>query len=159
MTLLRWLTFLLRFLTVTHSPAPLNLLICFDTNTCSTMALLPLGNSDHVVVSVSIDFLTDSKQDALFHCVTFDYSCVDWDVFLDHLRSVSWENIFELSASAAASEFCEWCQVKIDLYIPQYKYQIKCHSSSWFSAACAAGIVIEITFFICINRMNLLNLK
>ena len=95
----------------------------------------------------------------LFHCITFDYSCVDWDVFLDHLRSVSWENIFELSASAAASEFCEWCQVKIDLYIPQYKYQVKCHSSSWFSAACAAGIVIEITFFICINRMNLLNLK
>ena len=159
MTLLRWLTFLLGFQTVTHSPALLNLFICFDTNTCSTMVLLPLENSDHVVISVSIDFLTDSKQDALFHCIAFDYSRVDWDVLLDHLRSVSWENIFELSASAVASELCEWCQVKIDLYIPQYKYHVKCHSSSWFSAACAAGIVIDITFFISINRMNLLNLK
>ena len=33
---------------------------------CSTIAFPPLGNSDHVVVSVSIDFIINSKQDALF---------------------------------------------------------------------------------------------
>ena len=33
----------------------------------------------------------------------------------DHLRGVPWEDIFKLSASAAASEFCEWVQVETDV--------------------------------------------
>ena len=39
-----------------HSPALLDLFISSDASICSTMAFPPLGNSDHVVVSVSIDF-------------------------------------------------------------------------------------------------------
>ena len=38
-----------------HNPAILDLFISSDASICSTMALPPLGNSDHVVVSVSID--------------------------------------------------------------------------------------------------------
>ena len=57
------------------------------------------------------------------------------------MRGVPCENIFKLSASAAASEFCEWVQVGIDVYITHLKYQVKPHSSPWFSAACAAAIV------------------
>ena len=49
-----------------HSPALLNLFISSDASICSTMAFPPLGNSDHVVVSVSIDFLINSKQVAGF---------------------------------------------------------------------------------------------
>ena len=49
--------------------------------------------------------------------------------------------IFKVSASAAASEFCQWVQVGIDVYIPHKKYQVKPHSSPWFSAACADVIV------------------
>ena len=41
-----------------HNPALLNLFLSSDASTCSTMAFLPLGSSDHVVVSVSIDFLS-----------------------------------------------------------------------------------------------------
>ena len=63
------------------------------------------------------------------------------------MRDVPWEDIFKLSASAAASEFCEWVQVGIDVYIPHRKYQIKPHSSPWFSAACAAAIVHRNHFF------------
>ena len=37
------------------------------------------------------------------------------------------KDIFKLSASAAASEFCEWVQVGIDVYIPRRKYQVKPH--------------------------------
>ena len=37
----------------------------------------------------------------------------------DHLEDVPWEDIFKLSASAGASEFCEWVQVGIDVYIPR----------------------------------------
>ena len=57
------------------------------------------------------------------------------------MRDVPWEDIFKLSASAAASEFCEWIQVGTDVYIPPRKYQVKSHSSPWFSAASAAAIV------------------
>ena len=93
------------------------------------MAFPPLGNCDHVVVSVSIDFPTNSQQDAPFHRIAYDYSCADWDGLCDHLRDVPWEGIFKLSASSAAGEFCEWVQVGINVYISSCKYQVKPHSS------------------------------
>ena len=130
-----------------HSPDLLDLFISSDASICSTMAFPPLGNSDHVVVSVSIDFPINSKQDSPFHRVAYDYSRADWDGLHDHLRDVPWENIFKLGASTAASEFCEWVQVGIDVYIPHRKYQVKPHSSPWFSAACAAAIVHRNHFF------------
>ena len=111
------------------------------------MAFPPLGNSDHVVVSVSIDFPSYSQLYASFHCITYDHSCADWDGLRDHLGDVPWEDIFKLSASAAASEICEWFQVGIDVYIPHRKYQVKPHSSAWFSGVCAAAIVHRNLFF------------
>ena len=79
--------------------------------------------------------------------MAYDYSRAGWDGLRDHLRDVPWEDIFKLSASAAASEFCEWVQVGIDVYIPHRKYQVKPHSSPWFSAACVAAIVHRNHFF------------
>ena len=37
----------------------------------------------------------------------------------------------------------------IDVYIPHHKYQVKPHSSPWFSAACTATIVHRNHFFCC----------
>ena len=108
-----------------YSPALLYLFLCSDASICSTMAFPPLGNSDHVVVSVSIDFPSNSRWNAPFHCITYDYTCADWDGLHDHLRDIPWEDIFKLGASAAASEFCEWVQVGIDIYSPHRKYQVK----------------------------------
>ena len=96
-----------------HSPALLDLFLSSDAGICSTMVFPPLGNSDHVVVSVAIDFPSNSQRDAPFHRIAYD--------------DVPWEDIFKLSASAAASEFCEWAQVGIDVYIPHRKYQVKPH--------------------------------
>ena len=90
-----------------HSPAVLDLLLSSDISICSTMAFSPLGTSDHVVVSVSIDVPSNSQQDAPFHRIAYDYSRADWDGLRDHLRDVPWEDVFKLGASAAASEFCE----------------------------------------------------
>ena len=123
------------------------------------MAFPPLGNSDHVVFSVSIAFPSYSQWDAPFRCIAYYYSCANWDGLCDHLRDVPWEDIFKLSASAAASEFCEWAQVGIDVYVPYRKYQVKPHSSPWFSAACAAAIVHSNHFFVCTKKINLLILK
>ena len=125
----------------------LDLFISSDASVCSTMAFPPSGNSDRVFVSVSIDFTSNSHQDALFHHIAYDYSHADWDGLCGHLRDVPWEDIFKLGASAAASEFCDWVQVGIDVYIPHRKYQVKSHSSPWFSAACAAAIVHRNHFF------------
>ena len=110
-----------------HSPALLDLFLSSDASICSTMAF--------------------SKQDTPFHRVAYDYSRADCDGLCDHLRDVPWEDIFKLSASAAASEFCEWVQVGIDVYAPHRRYQVKPHSSPWFPAACAAAIVHRYHFF------------
>ena len=72
-------------------------------------------NSDHVVVSASIYFPSNSQRDALFHRKAYDYS--------------------------------EWVRVGIDVYIPHRKYQVKPHSSPWFSASCAVAIVHRNQFF------------
>ena len=122
-----------------HSPVLLDFFLSPDAIICSRMAFLPLGNSDYVVVSVSIEF----PSDAPFHRIAYD--C--WDGLRNHLRCVPWENIFKPSASAATSKICDCVQVGIDIYIPNRKYQVKSHSSSWFTAACAAAIVHRNHFF------------
>ena len=71
-----------------HSPALLDLFLSSDASISSTMAFPPLGNSDHVVVSGSIDFLLNAKQDTPFHCMAYDYSRADWDGLPDDLRDV-----------------------------------------------------------------------
>ena len=45
-----------------------------------------------------------------------DYSCGYWDSLCDHLRDVAWEDIVKFSASAVASEFCEWFRPEL-MYI------------------------------------------
>ena len=127
-----------------HSPALLNLFISSDASICSAMAFPSLGNSV-LVVLVSIDFPSNSRRDALFHRIADDYSHGYWDDVCDHLRDVPWKDIFKLSASAAASEFCEWVQVGIDVYI--------------FSAACVAAIIHRNHFFHLYQRINRLNIK
>ena len=71
------------------------------------MAYSTLGNSDHIIVSVSTDFLSNSQQDAPFQRIAYDYSRTDWDSLRDHLRYIPWKDIFKLGASPAATEFCE----------------------------------------------------
>ena len=146
MILLESLTFLLGPLTDSHSPTLLDWFLSSSTIIYSTMGFPPLENSDHVVVLVSIGFPINSKQDAPFHRITLEYSCANWDSLCDNLKDVLWEDIFELSASAA-SEFCELVQFGIDVYISHHKYQVKRHLSPWFSAACAAAIAHRNHFF------------
>ena len=102
-----------------QSPVLLDLFFTSDASICFTMAFPPLGNPDHVVVSVSIDSPSNSRQDDPFHRKTYDHSRTDWDSLHDHLIDALWKDIFKLRASAAAaSEFCEWVQAGIDVYIP-----------------------------------------
>ena len=141
-----------------HNSAFLDLLFSSDTGICSAMAFLPLGNSDHVVFSVSIHFLSNSKWNARFilqlsHCIS--HCCANWDGLCDHWRDVPWEDIFKISATG---ELCEWAQVGIDKYISHHN--IRSSLSPWFSAACATAIFHRNHFFLFFsNRINFLNLN
>ena len=92
-------------------------------------------------------FSNELKTRCLVSSHSLWLSCADWDGLPDDFRDVPWKDIFKLSASTVASEFCEWVQVGIDVYISHCKYQITPHLSLWFSAACAAVIVCRNHFF------------
>ena len=62
-----------------YSPALLDSFHSSDASICSIMTFTPLGNSDHAVVSVSVDFPINSKWEALFHCIAYNYFFDDWD--------------------------------------------------------------------------------
>ena len=49
-----------------NSPDLLDLFISSDASVCSTMAFPPLGSSEHILVSVSIGFPSNSQRDAPF---------------------------------------------------------------------------------------------
>ena len=111
---------LLNFLTQmpdcdSHSSALLDFFLSSDASHYSTTAYSTIH-----VVSVSIKLLSNLQWVAPFHCLAYDYYCADWD---NHLRDVVWKNLFKLSASATVSEFFEWDQVGIDVFIPNRKYQ------------------------------------
>ena len=69
-----------------HSLGPLDVFISSDFSICSTVAFLPMRISDHALVSVSIDFSSNAKGDAPFHCTVCGYSLADRDGLLDHSR-------------------------------------------------------------------------
>ena len=105
-----------------HSPVLLEIVLLSDPSICSIVAFPPLGNSDHVVVSVSIEHPSNSEGHAPFHLTAYGYSRGYWDGLCDPLREVPWEDIFKLGDSAAATEFCEWVQVGSDINILHGKY-------------------------------------
>ena len=75
------------------SPALLDLFISSEASIYSTMALPPLGNSDNVIVPVSIDFFSESKEDAPFHCTAHDCSHAYWGSCHNHFRNVPWKSL------------------------------------------------------------------
>ena len=77
MNLLRWLTFLLGSQTVILIVLLFWISFFLDASICSTMAFPLFGNSDHLLVSVSIDFPSNSQRDSPFHRIAYDYSRAD----------------------------------------------------------------------------------
>ena len=132
-TLLRWLNSLLRLQMVILTVLLFWIYLFLLMQILLLQWLTPLRNFD-VPVSVSIDFPSKSQQNTLFHLIAYDYSCAVCNGLFDHLRDVWWEDTLKLSASAAASDLCEWVQVRIDVYIPHHKYHVKLHSSAAFAA-------------------------
>ena len=110
-TLLRELIFLLRSLALTLSSALYGLCLSSVASICCTVALPALENSDHIIVSVSIDFPLNWKRDTLFMAIIVR---LRWC-----LRSS--KDIFKFSAFAVAAQFCELAQVGNDAKISHCK--------------------------------------
>ena len=141
--LLRWLTFLLGSqIVILTFVLFLDLFFSSDASICSTMAFSPLENSDHVVVSVFINFPSDCQQDALSHCIAYDYSRADWDS-LCYLLLVNFVIGFKLEL------------MYISLIVSIKSNPTHLHGFQWLVLL---QEFIEITFFVCTNRINLLNL-
>ena len=68
-----------------HGPVLFHLFISANPSICATVAVPPLGNCNHIVFSVSVDFPSNSKTDILFHGTASDYSRADWDGLCDYL--------------------------------------------------------------------------
>ena len=96
----------------------------------------PLGNSDHVIVSDSIDFPPNPKRDSLIH----------------HFRDVPWEDIFKISASAAARGWNQYICLIVSIRSSLTHFH-------GFQLLVLLPYFIEITIFVGTNRVNLLNPK
>ena len=54
-----------------------------------------------MVVSVSIDFPSNTKWDALLHHIAYDYFRADWNRLCDHMRNVPWDDRVRQIAACA----------------------------------------------------------
>ena len=55
-----------------HNPALVDLFISSNASVCFTLPFPSLGNSNHAVFLVSIDFPSNSKGNTPFHCIGYD---------------------------------------------------------------------------------------
>ena len=134
----------------------LNLVISSEASICSSMASPPFGNSDHIVILVLIIFSSNSQLYGLLHRIPYDCSCADWDDCCGHLRNVPWDCILVLLLLV---NFVSGFRLKLT-----YISFIVSVSSSLAHLYCFQLLVqfqyfIEITFSICANSINLLNLN
>ena len=51
-----------------------------------------------------------------------------------------WLQIFYHDVTSTAKEITEWVEIGIDCYIPHKRFQLKPHSSAWFTPSCATTI-------------------
>ena len=128
MALLRWLTQLDSWLWLSQSFS-FGFIFCCNTSICYTMAFPPLGNSDHVVISVSIYWLSvPLKNGSLvsLHSFWLLLCWLGWSLWSFERCSMRefFNLLFKLGASSAPKDCSRWVQAGTDVYISQWKYQV-----------------------------------
>ena len=117
------------------------------------MVFPPLGNSAYVIVSVIIDSFSNSMGDTPIRCIAYDYPRGGWDGLCDHLGDVPFDGIFQLKASGPSSEFCQWSQVRIDVYISHLNMGWGL-THQMVSASCSAAHVVHWNNFFCLHQQS-----
>ena len=121
-----------------HQPYLLDIFLCSNPDSCTVASHHTLGKSDHMIVGVDVKFVVKSTNEHPYHRTIYSYSKEDWDGLRDHLR-VPWLDIFKHNATYAAKDITEWVEIGIDCYVHHRKFQLKPHSSPWFTP-CATAI-------------------
>ena len=130
-----------------QSPSLLDLFLSSNPDICMTSPRSSLGNSDHCIVWLDIALCSKSAQESPFHRTLFSYEKGDWDSFRDFIRDAPWNEVFSLNGDECAAEFASWIQAGIESFVPSRKFQMKPHSSPWFSPACSAALAHRNHFF------------
>ena len=133
-----------------RSHALQDLLLSSDASIYSTVAFSPLGNSDHVIVSVSIGFPLSTKGDTAFHSATFEYPHADWNGLRDHFYHVLL--LLELHFLSDL-----WLELMHTLLIVRITSSFLPLHDFWLLLLLPK--FIEIISFVFTNRENLLHLK
>ena len=155
-TLLRWLTFLIRSLPVTVTVLLFWIYFYFLMLVFVVQWLFLHWKILIMLLSqFPLTFCQTQNKMTCSYCSLWLFFCwLGWSLW--SFERCSMGRYLWAWYSAAASEFWQWVQVGIDVYILHHKYPVKPHLSPWFSASCASVIVHRNHFF-CTNRINLLN--
>ena len=141
-----------------HSPALLSLFLSSDTSICSITTFLWLGNFDHVVVSVSIDFPSYLQQMPCFIAL-----CMTILVLIEMVFVIIWQIIHgKISLNSVLL-------LLLVNFVSGYRLELMCISLfkivrsnlthlHGFQLLVLLPLFVEITFF-CTKRVNLWNLK
>jgi len=76
-----------------HFPSLLDLYLISDPGSCKASREPPLGNSDHAVVSITLQLKSCQATDHPIHQTSYNYQLADWDSFHNFLRDASWPEI------------------------------------------------------------------
>ena len=144
LSLLGWLTFLFRSLTVTLKVLLFGIYL-FLLVLAVVLQWISLHWQIHVV-SVSIDVLANSQKTVSCHCIAYDYSCANCSSLFDHLRNFHGRISLNSVPLLLLENFVSGFRLEL-IYTSLSKYQVKPHSSLWFSTACAAVLVYRSHFF------------
>ena len=123
-----------------HSPSLLDLCLVSNPSLFSVSCHSPLGYSDHALISINLELGPKFGIESPYHRTSYNYFQADWDSFRDFLRDGPWNVFFSLPAEDCASKVVSWISAGRDAFIPSRRFQVKPHSSPWFSPACAAAI-------------------
>ena len=91
-------------------------------------------------------FVVKSTNEHPYYRTVYSYSKAEWDGLRDHLRDVPLLDIFKHDPAYAPKKITEGVEIGIDCYIPLRKFQLKPHSSPWFTP-CAAAIAHRSHYF------------
>ena len=118
------------------------------------MAFPPLRYSDHIVSKFSLTILKTQKRRQLLIPLLMSIFVLTGTVLRRyHLSDVPREGIFKPGSSVDVTKFCEWSQISINRYIPHHNYQIKLHSSAWYSTV-FTDVKVHINHFFCFHKQN-----
>jgi len=97
------------------------------------------------VVCISLQLKARQSIDHPSHRISYNYQLADCDSFRDLLRDAPWSDIFALPVENCAAEIA---------FVSYRKYQVRPHSTLWFSPVCAAAIAHCNHFFHLFRRDN-----